>query len=172
MQRHFLNLGQGAAIETGLNYFLDVEKYKYAITFDGDGQIVASDAFKMLSLAKNENLDAVLGSRFLDKNHRKEIPKLKKIILKMARLYEYLFYSIKLSDAHNGLRVLKKEFIKESLLPINNHDMSHATEISYKIFKSKCKFKEFPIQVNYNDKRTQNFLNSINIVINNLLKPF
>lgn len=170
--KHSLNLGQGAAIESGLKYFLDFEEYNYAITFDGDGQNRASEAFQMLCLAKNETLDAVIGSRFLKKDYSKKIPKLKKFILKMARLYEYLFYSIKLSDAHNGLRVLKKEFIKESLIPINNHDMSHATEISYKIFKSKCKFKEFPVQVNYYQKRTQSSLNSINIVINNLLKPF
>ena len=47
--RHFLNLGQGAAIETGLQYFLDKNEYKYAITFDGDGQHRAKDAFKPAS---------------------------------------------------------------------------------------------------------------------------
>ena len=170
--KHYLNLGQGAAIESGLKYFLDIEKYNYAITFDGDGQNMACEAFQMLCLAKNENLDAVLGSRFLKIDYSKKIPKLKKLILKMARFYECFFYSIKLSDAHNGLRVLKKDLIKEYLLPLNNHDMSHATEISYKICKSNCRFQEFPIHVNYDNKRTQSFLNSINIVINNLLKPF
>jgi len=170
--RHFLNLGQGAAIESGLHFFLENTSYNYAITFDGDGQNRAEDAFKMLNLAKNENLDAVIGSRFLDKKLSRKIPKFKKIILKMARFYESIFYSIKLSDAHNGLRVLEREFVKKYLIPINNHDMSHASEISYKIFKSNCKFKEFPVLVKYNKKRTQNPINSINIVINNLLNPF
>ena len=82
------------------------------------------------------------------------------------------FYSIKLSDAHNGLRVLKKELIKKYLFPINNHDMSHASEISYKICKSNCKFKEFPVLVNYYNKKTQNAFNSINIIVHNLLNTF
>jgi len=170
--KHFFNIGQGAAIESGFKYFLEVKDYQYAITFDGDGQNRAIDAYEMLSLAKEKNLDAVLGSRFLEKEYTKKVPKLKKYFLKMAKLYERLFYSIKLSDAHNGLRVLKRDLIKEYLLPINNHDMSHATEISYKICKSKRKYKEFPVKVNYNNKRTQSYLNSINIVISNLLKPF
>ena len=170
--KHLINLGQGAAIESGFEYFLSNTNYQYAVTFDGDGQNRASDAFKMLNLAKKENLDAVLGSRFLDKKNIREIPTGKKTLLRVARLYESLFYSIKLTDAHNGLRILKRDLIKDKLMPINNHDMSHASEISYKICKSNCYFKEFPVKVNYKNKRTQNALNSINIVIKNLLKPF
>lgn len=170
--RHLLNLGQGAAIESGFNYFLRNTNYKYAITFDGDGQNRAVDAFKMLEMAQKDDLEAVLGSRFLDRKHLREIPLQKKIVLRMARFYESFFYSIKLTDAHNGLRVLKRNLIKETLLPINNHDMSHASEISYKLCKSNSVIKEFPVKVTYNDKRTQHPLNSINIVIKNLLNPF
>ena len=169
---HLFNLGQGAALESGFEYFLRNTNYRYAITFDGDGQNRVSDAFKMLNLAKKEKLDAVIGSRFLNKEYVKDIPFLKKLVLKMARIYEKIFYSINFSDAHNGLRVLRRELIRDFLLPIKNHDMSHATEISYKICKSKCLYKEFPILVKYNNKRTQNALNSINIIIKNIFNPF
>ena len=170
--KHLFNLGQGAALESGFKYFLQNTNYRYAITFDGDGQNRVSDAFKMLKLAKKEKLDAVIGSRFLNKEYVKEIPFLKKFVLKLARLYEKLFYSIYLTDAHNGLRVLKRDLIRDFLLPIKNHDMAHATEISYKICKSKCLYKEFPVVVKYNNKRTQNALNSINIIIKNIFNPF
>ncbi len=170
--KHLLNLGQGAALESGFEYFLKTKDYKYAVTFDGDGQNRAIDAFNMINLAKNDNLDAVIGSRFLTNEYLPEIPYFKRFVLKIASLYEYLFYSIDFTDAHNGLRVLKRDLIRDFLLPINNHDMAHASEISYKICKSNCIYKEFPVRVKYNNKKTQNSLNSINILIKNLFKPF
>ena len=100
-----------------------------------------------------------------------ESPFLKQISLRLATLYERFFYSIKLTDAHNGLRVINRRFIEAHLLPIKNHDMSHATEISYKLFKFKCKLEEYPVKIKYNNKRSQNPINAINIAISNLFKP-
>ena len=170
--QHPINLGQGAAIETGLNYLLNNKKYKYAVTFDGDGQNYPIDASKMINFAKQNSLDAVVGSRFLSRDSNKEMPLLRKIVLKLANLYESIFYSIKFSDAHNGLRVLERKFIGKYLMPIQNHDMSHATEISYKICRNTKKFKEYPIKVKYANKRSQNLLNAINIVFQNIFNPF
>lgn len=169
--QHPINLGQGAAIETGLNYLLNNKKYKYAVTYDGDGQNYPLDASKMTDFAKQNFLDAVVGSRFLDKDDNKEIPMLRKNVLKLANFYERIFYSIKFSDAHNGLRVLERNFISKYLIPIQNHDMSHATEISYKICRNTKKFKEYPIKVKYANKRSQSLLNAINIVFQNIFNP-
>lgn len=170
--KHSLNLGQGAAIESGFKFLLENTNCTYGITFDGDGQNRAIDAEMMIKTAKKKNLDAVIGSRFLKSELSTEIPFFRKIILKCGNIYEKLFYSIKFSDSHNGLRVLSRNLIKNFILPIRNHDMSHATEISYKICKSNCIFEEFPIKVLYKNKRSQNSLNAINIVIKNFLRPF
>ena len=168
--KHLLNLGQGAAIETGLEFFLKKNLFQYAITFDGDGQNNVVDAFKMLNFAKKEKIDAVIGTRFGKNNEHNYIPFFKKFLLRLAVIYERLFYSVELTDAHNGLRVLSRRLVEEFILPIKNHDMAHATEISYKLFKSKCKIKEYPIKVEYKNKRSQNPLNAINIAIINLLR--
>ena len=61
--KHSLNLGQGAAIESGFKFLLDNTNCSYGITFDGDGQNRAIDAEMMYKTAK-KNLDAVIGSRF------------------------------------------------------------------------------------------------------------
>ena len=167
---HLFNLGQGAAIETGLELFLKNKFYKYAITFDGDGQNKVIDAFNMVNLAREEGLDAVIGTRFAKKEHYHNIPIFKKLILRLAVIYESFFYSIKLTDAHNGLRVISKKIAEKNILPIKNHDMAHATEISYKLFKSKCRLREYPIKVEYNNKRSQNPLNAVNIAIFNLFR--
>ena len=169
--KHSLNLGQGAAIESGFKFLLDNTNCSYGITFDGDGQNRAIDAEMMYKTAK-KNLDAVIGSRFLNSNLSKEIPFFRKTILRCGNIYEKLFYSINFSDSHNGLRVLSRNLIKNFILPIRNHDMSHATEISYKICRSNCIFEEFPVKVLYKNKRSQNSLNAINIVIKNFLRPF
>lgn len=170
--KHPINLGQGAAIETGLNYLLNNKVYKYAVTFDGDGQNYPSDASKMTDFAKQNSLDAVVGSRFLRRDDNEEMPMLRKIVLRLANFYERIFYSTKFSDAHNGLRVLERNFIYQYLMPIKNHDMSHATEISYKICRNTKKFKEYPIKVKYANKRSQSLLNAINIVFQNIFHPF
>lgn len=168
--KHSINLGQGAALHTGLTYFLFHIKFKYVVTFDGDGQNRAIDAEKMVELIKKNNLSAVLGSRFMKKSNTRKIPFFKKIVLRSAKLYEKIFFNINLTDAHNGLRVLRRDLVEKFILPIQNNDMNHATEISYKIFKSKCKFQEFPVKVEYKNKRSQNPLNAINIVFTNLYR--
>ena len=167
---HLVNLGQGAALHTGFTYFLSQKKFKYVVTFDGDGQNRGIDAEKMVEVIKKSDLSAVLGSRFIDKKESSQIPFSKTLILKLAKLYERIFFNVRLTDAHNGLRVLKRDIIENFILPIRNNDMNHATEISYKIFKSKCKFKEFPIRVEYKNKKSQNPINAINIAFSNLYR--
>ena len=165
---HYVNLGQGAALETGLLIFIRDTKFKYVITFDADGQHRASDAYEMLKIAKKQKLKAVIGTRFKSKTALKEIPILKRITLTLAKKYERIFYGIKLTDAHNGLRVLEKELVRKFILPIKNSGMNHGTEISSKIFHSSLKFIEYPVIIQYKNKRSQSPLNAINILVNNI----
>ena len=88
----------------------------------------------------------------------------------MAKLYEKMFFRIHLTDAHNGLRVLNRDVVENFIMPIQNNDMSHATEISYKIFKSKCRVEEFPVKVEYKNKRSQDPINAINIAFASLYR--
>ena len=165
---HIINLGQGAALETGLNYFINYSDFKYVITFDGDGQHQAIDAHKLnLEINKGKH-NAVLGSRFISEESIKKIPFLKRITLYLARIYERVFYGVNLSDAHNGLRILERDLVKNIILPIKNYGMDHATELSAKVFHSNLKFIEYPVFINYKGKKSQSPINAINIVINKI----
>ena len=168
MINHCVNLGQGAALETGLEIFIRNTNFKYVITFDADGQHRPIDAYNMLKIAKEKKVKAVIGTRFKSKIALKEIPFFKRITLNLAKKYERFFYGIKLSDAHNGLRVLERELVKNYILPIKNSDMNHATEISSKICNSTLKFIEYPVIVKYVGKKSQTPLNAINILVNNI----
>jgi glycosyltransferase involved in cell wall biosynthesis len=79
--RHLDNLGQGAALQTGIEYAL-LEGAEYIITFDADGQHKVEDAVEMVKLLQDGSCDAVLGSRFLGETIN--IPVTRRIILKMA----------------------------------------------------------------------------------------
>ncbi len=162
---HSLNCGQGTSLLTGIKYFLYETNFEYCITFDGDGQHSPINAKAMLFFTEKQNLDAVLGSRFIDKKYIKEIPFRRKILLKIAILFEKLFFNIQLSDAHNGLRVLKRSacFLLEDL---ECAEMAHATEIAFKLQNSKLMIGEYPSKVNYAKdlKGSQISLNSLNII--------
>ena len=89
------NLGQGASIRIGVEYALK-ENAEYFATFDSDGQHNSDDLYNMLNYLIDNNLDIVIGSRFM--NSDLKISFLRKIILKSAIQIEYLFYGIKKED--------------------------------------------------------------------------
>lgn len=169
--KHLVNCGQGASILTGVNFFLSQTQFKYLITFDADGQHQSLDAFKMLNYAYKNNIDAVFGSRFLNKENAKYIPLHRKIVLKLAILFERIFFKIYLTDSNNGLRVLNRKTCSK-LLTINSAQMAHATEIAKIISKESLSFYEYPVRVIYNKakKNGQNFLSSLNIISDLLQK--
>src|SRR3954447_4987562 len=63
--RHAINRGQGAALQTGFDYFLQRSDADLCVTFDGDGQHLVEDAVAMVERAQERCLDVVLASRFL-----------------------------------------------------------------------------------------------------------
>ena len=65
--KHPLNLGQGAALQTGFDYVMSHPDATHVITFDADGQHLVADALEMLELAQRKRMSVVFGSRFLDK---------------------------------------------------------------------------------------------------------
>jgi glycosyltransferase involved in cell wall biosynthesis len=166
---HPFNLGQGAALQTGFDYVLSHPSATHVITFDGDGQHQVSDALEMLELARAKRISVIFGSRFLDKRTKPGLRK--KIVLKVAILITRALTGLRLTDAHNGLRVLSRETIEKVRLRQNG--MSHATEIVHEIAKAKLAFREYPVEVlytEYSKRKGQSLLNSINILIDLLVR--
>ena len=63
---HPINLGQGAALQTGFEYFLTRTNGTYAVTFDADGQHRVEDAVAMRRTSIDTDTPIIFGSRFLD----------------------------------------------------------------------------------------------------------
>ena len=61
-----VNLGIGGAVQTGYKYAVE-EGYEYAVQLDGDGQHNPKYISDMLDALKSENVDMIIGSRYIDK---------------------------------------------------------------------------------------------------------
>jgi glycosyltransferase involved in cell wall biosynthesis len=62
---HPINMGQGAALQTGIEFARQIEEAVYFVTFDADGQHRLEDAQAMIKEIKSGKYDIILGSRFL-----------------------------------------------------------------------------------------------------------
>ena len=167
--QHPINLGQGAALQTGFDYVMRQPGATHVITFDADGQHKVSDALEMLYSAKGKRISVVFGSRFLDKRTK---PGLKKrVVLKLAVLFTRAFTGLRLTDAHNGLRVLSMEAL--GFVRLQQNGMSHATEIVHQIAQSKLACREYPVEVlytEYSKRKGQSLWNSVNILIDLIVR--
>lgn len=166
---HPINLGQGAALQTGIEFLLQNKDIHYFVTFDADGQHNIKDVQRMIKVIKKQNIDIVLGSRFL--GVAEDMPALKIVILKMAIIFTNIFSGVKLTDTHNGLRVFNRKFAEN--LNITMSDMAHASEIIDKLGKGNWAYEEVPITIKYTDysrAKGQSLFNSINILFDLMLK--
>jgi glycosyltransferase involved in cell wall biosynthesis len=167
--KHPINLGQGAALQTGIEYALKDKNAKYFVTFDADGQHKLEDVIKMLDYIQTHDVDVVLGSRFLGK--AENIGLLKKIVLKAAVKFSNLTTGVHLTDAHNGLRVFNRHFAEN--VNITLPDMAHASEIIHEIKEKEFKYKELPVTIRYTDytkSKGQSIMNAINITFDLLMR--
>jgi polyprenyl-phospho-N-acetylgalactosaminyl synthase len=161
--RHPVNLGQGAALETGLRYALAREGGQYFVTFDADGQHRVEDVLTMLEVARSGAADVVLGSRFLDPSG--SVPWLKRLVLRTAVLFSPAARRLRLTDAHNGLRVLNRAVAER--LHITMNGMAHASEIIAVLAHSPWRVVEVPVTILYTDysrSKGQSLVNGVNIL--------
>ena len=166
---HPINLGQGAALQTGFSYIATKADARFVVTFDADGQHRIDDALGMLDLAKSQDVAIVFGSRFLDTRTNPGV--LKRIILKTAVSVTNLTTGLRLTDAHNGLRVIRTDAMR--LIHLEQDRMAHATEIVLKLGRTGLPWREYPVELLYTDyskAKGQSVLNSVNILVDLLVR--
>lgn len=161
--RHPINLGQGAAIQTGLTYGL-TRGADYLVTFDADGQHCTEDIKSMLAVVKKFDLDVACGSRFLGSTEA--MPTSRRIMLKLAILFTCFTTGVKVTDAHNGLRVFSARGARQ--ISITQNRMAHASEIIEQIAARKLTMQEVPVTIKYTEyslQKGQKITNSLSIIM-------
>jgi glycosyltransferase involved in cell wall biosynthesis len=160
---HPVNLGQGAALQTGLEYALLQDGSEYFVTFDADGQHQVEDAAELVRAVKDGGADVALGSRFL--TGTVQVPWFRRAMLKTVAALSPAARRLQLTDAHNGLRVLNRP--AASQLKITMNGMAHASEIVDYLARSELEVTEVPVTVLYTDyskAKGQSLINGVNIL--------
>lgn len=160
--RHPINLGQGASLQTGIDYALR-RGAERIVTFDADGQHDVGDAERMAALVVDGTADVVLGSRFLQPTE--PVPTLKRLVLRTAAALSPSGRRLGLTDAHNGLRVLCAPAAADLRITMNG--MAHASEIVAALARSSWRVREVPVTIRYTDysrAKGQSLFNGVNIL--------
>lgn len=146
--RHEINRGQGAALETG-HEMARALGATYVVHFDGDGQFSPNEVRPAVAKLEHDKADILFGSRFLGQD-QSQIPWLKRsVMLPFGRWIDRLFGAVRLTDSHNGFRVLSHRAL--DAIHIEQRGMAHATEIPCQVKKHGLTYTEFPITVTYHE---------------------
>ncbi|HWB85231.1 MAG TPA: glycosyltransferase family 2 protein [Bryobacteraceae bacterium] len=143
---HLVNLGQGAALQTGIDFALWAGA-EYIFTFDADGQHDPESLAVLAEAMRSTRASVVLGSRWL--GSVEAMPLLRRIMLRLAVIFTRTHSGLGVSDTHNGLRLFTRQ--AAMCLRITQPRMAHASEILARIHACKLHFVEAPVTVRYTE---------------------
>lgn len=167
--RHPVNLGQGAAIQTGVEYARSQPGAQIFVTFDADGQHRVDDVLAMIDRLHSCAADIVIGTRFGPGVSRP--PLLKRAVLQTAAALSPRGRRLGLTDSNNGLRVFNKTVADQLDITING--MGHAGEFIMLIDENHWRVAEQPVEVlytEYSSAKGQPLLNGVNIIVDGFLR--
>jgi glycosyltransferase involved in cell wall biosynthesis len=168
--RHPVNLGQGAAIQTGVEYARSKPGAAVFATFDADGQHRVKDVVRMIDRLTAEDLDIVIGTRFAD-HPPEQMPALRRVLFPLIAKLSPSSRKLGLTDAHNGLRVFDRAVADGLNLTMNG--MAHASEFVALIVENGWRVAEEPVEILYTDyskSKGQPLVNGVNIIFDGLLR--
>ena len=168
--RHPINMGQGAAIQTGVEYARKQPGAKVFATFDADGQHRVKDVAAMIDRLGAGDVDIVIGTRFRRSDGPRP-PFWKGIVLRTAARLSRRGRRLGLTDTNNGLRVFNKTVADG--LDITMSGMSHANEFVMLIAENNWRVVEEPVEVlytEYSKSKGQPLLNGVNIIFDGFLR--
>ena len=142
--RHPINLGQGAALQTGIEFALAAGA-EIVVTFDADGQHRVSDVAVLTAALNAHNADFALGSRFLGGTLNQ--PLSRRLVLRLATLFTRLSVGMNVTDTHNGLRAMTRRGAQR--IKLRQNRMAHASEILHQVAQSGLPFVEVPVTIEY-----------------------
>lgn len=164
---HPINLGQGAALQTGISYALS-QDVSYIVTFDADGQHRPEDAVEMLEVLAASDKQVALGSRFI--GNTQDMPASRRLLLRAATVFTRITTGMKVTDAHNGLRTLRRD--AATAIRMRQNRMAHASELLDEIARHELSYVEVPVTIRYTEyslAKGQSGFGAFNILLDLLL---
>ena len=154
--------GRGGAVIEGIKFALNKGVYKKILEMDADFSHDPAELYSVIQ--KSNEVDVVIGSRYLPKSRIEGWPLQRKVFSKAANLYAKTLLRIPISDYTNGYRCYSIEAAKSiEQAEIKSKGYIVLSEIAYQLFKKGFKFGEVPT-VFVNRKRGISNLNIGEIV--------
>ncbi len=159
---HRLNLGAGAATQTGIEYALR-QGAETIVTLDGDHQHLPDDIEILVKTLREKQMDVVIGSRFLGDNP--DMPFLRVVYNKVGNVIAFLFTGLWVSDSQSGMKAMCANFAGKAAIRRNGFEFCMEIIRNMKIHRAR--WCEAPISVVYTKetlKKGQGFLPGIKMV--------
>ncbi len=147
--RHEHNLGYGAALHSLFKQAKELNA-DVLVTLDSDGQHDPSEIAAMVKPIEDHTADVVLGSRFIGNAGTKDMPKYRKIGIKLITKLSNKSAKNTVSDSQSGFRAYNKIAI-EKLGSFSDEGMGASLELIRATTKSDLDICEVPISCKYAD---------------------
>jgi glycosyltransferase involved in cell wall biosynthesis len=169
--RHSTNMGQGAALQTGIAYARDTLGCNIFVLLDADGQHSPEDMPRLLSPICDGQADIVFGSRFLD-GQTTNLPSLRRFLLRGAIWLERMLTHLKFTDSHNGFIAFGPRTAR--VLDLAQNRMAYATEMKQVVARHGLRFVEVGVSISYSEatlRKGQKNLGAL-AILNDLLRSY
>lgn len=170
--RHCINLGQGAALQTGIDYAIE-HGAEYLVTFDSDGQHEPADIAPIVAPLRERRADVTLGTRFGAGGRALDIPPARAAVLRAATTFTRVTTRLDITDTHNGFRGFTRDAARR--LRITQNRMAHASQILSEIARLGMTYVEVPVTITYTSdslRKGQRASNAFNILWDSLSGVF
>ena len=159
--------GISLAVEAGFLEAVDLN-CDYLVRIDGDGQHPAFDVKKNLDFSISNEVDLMIGSRFLDKADY-ETSQIRMTGIKLLRLILKVFYKLEIKDCTSGSQIFSKRLIQKFIEDQNFEYSEIGAICKTKKIGYKIEEKFINMKPRITGRSSFNFINSFKYMYKNLL---
>ncbi len=148
--RHALNMGSGAATQTGIEYALSMGA-AYILTMDADGQHASEDIDHLFEAIQQHEVDVVIGSRFMDLKGK--VPFSRRFFNLVANWVTWAITGVHVTDSQSGMKIMKADFAQGVEFHFNGFEF--CTELFHILKRNEASYMEIPIRAIYTPESMQ-----------------
>lgn len=137
------NMGYGAALQAGFKYAL-MKRYRYVVQMDADGQHDPASIKILLDEIRKEEMDVVIGSRFLELEGGYRVPLIRKMGMRLFARIASLIIGQPVTDPTSGFQALNRDAIRfyaSRYYPVDYPD----ADVIIMLHKAGLRIKEIPV---------------------------
>jgi glycosyltransferase involved in cell wall biosynthesis len=136
------NMGYGAAVQTGFKYAL-MKRYQYVVQMDADGQHDPDSIHALLDEIRHEDVDVVIGSRFLG-NKVYKAPFVRRMGISMFGKIASIITGQHSTDPTSGFQALNRDAVRFYASPYYPVDYPDA-DVLIMLHRAGLRIREIPV---------------------------